>query len=172
MISGEALTRLSVWLAVTAYAIACAGMLLTRERPVQPGWIRGVWTLGCGFFLAHVACAFGFYHDWSHADAYRATARQTGEMTGMQWGGGVYFNYLFAAFWVADVVWRWIAPRSFGRRPPLAAAALHGYLFFMVVNGAFVFVRGPAKWYGLLLCTGVAVLWARNCWLAGRQRGA
>ncbi|HUF62613.1 MAG TPA: hypothetical protein VMN36_11110 [Verrucomicrobiales bacterium] len=172
MISGELLTRLSIWLAVTAYAIACAGMLLRREQRVESGWIRVVWTLGCGFFLVHVACAFGFYHEWSHADAYRATARQTAEMTGTEWGGGVYFNYLFAAFWSADALWQWSAPSSFARRPKIVAAVLHGYLFFMVFNGAFIFVRGPAKWLGLLLCAGVAVLWARNRWVATRQRAA
>jgi hypothetical protein len=151
---------LTAWLAVAAYASASAGLLLRRGRDLGgPGWPRVVWTLGCLVFLAHVACAFGFVHGWSHADAYRATAGQTAEMTGVNWGGGIYLNYLFAALWSADTAWWWAAPAHHEHRPRAVAAGLHAFLFFMVVNGAFVFVRGPLRWLGLVLCLAVAGLW-------------
>src|SRR5687768_15263236 len=54
---------------------------------------RWLWTIACLALLAHVTCAFAFYHQWSHAAAYRHTAEQTAAMTGMNWGGGLYFNY-------------------------------------------------------------------------------
>jgi len=159
MTTGEWLTKGTVWVALTAYALACAGMLLRRERQTSPCWIRRIWTLGCAIFLTHVACAFAFYHGWSHSDAYRETARVTAVMTGMDWGGGLYFNYLFAALWLGDVVWWWIAPVGHRRRPAAVGWMLHAFLYFLVVNGAFVFVAGPMKGYGFLLCIGLATLW-------------
>lgn len=168
MTTGEFLTKLTVWLALTAYAWACAG-LLSGDRS---NGIRIVWSVGCAIFLAHVACAFGFHHGWSHADAYRQTARQTAAMTGMNWGGGLYFNYLFAALWLGDVVWWWLSPSSHARRARLVGAALHGFLFFLVVNGAVVFVRGPMKAYGLFLCVSLLVLWWRGRRLTARGKDA
>jgi hypothetical protein len=86
---GELLTRLTIWLALLAYAAGAGTLLLARSRPSWLTRARWMWTCGCGFFLAHVVCAFSYYHGWSHAAAYRETARQTGEMTGLRWGGGI-----------------------------------------------------------------------------------
>ncbi|MEA3207020.1 MAG: hypothetical protein QOE70_77 [Chthoniobacter sp.] len=156
---GELLTRLTVWLALCAYATG-AGMWLVAQR--RPRWLAGArraWTCGCAFFLGHVACAFNYYHRWSHADAYQETARQTAAITGLHWGGGIFFNYLFAVAWVADLLWWWLAPESFLRRPARLAAVWHSFMFFMVFNGTIVFGRGPVRWLGALICAGLAVLW-------------
>src|SRR5438552_1815233 len=115
--TGELLTRLSIWLALCAYAITVGTLLLARRTSRTLVCTRWMWTFGCAFFLAHVVCAFSYYHDWSHAAAYRETARQTAEMTGLRWGGGIFLNYLFAVAWLADVLWWWLAPGSFAQRP-------------------------------------------------------
>jgi len=31
-----------------------------------------------------------------------------------------------------------------------------------VLNGAVIFVHGPMRWVGLILCAGVTVLWFRH----------
>ena len=169
MIGGEFLTRITIWLALCAYA-ASAGMLLLA----RPGsrWLlhaRAVWTIGCVFFLAHVVCAFRFFHHWSHAAAYDETARQTAAITGLRWGGGIWWNYLFAAAWLADVLWWWLAPGSFARRSPRLNAIWHGFFFFMVFNGTVVFGKGPVRWLGAIICGSLAVLWwrRRRCEIAG-----
>ncbi len=159
MSRGELLTKLSIWLAILAYAF---GMGLKLEARGRTGWLlgaRAAWTIGCGFFLGHVLCAFAYFHQWSHAAAYRETARQTAELTGWDWGGGLYFNYIFAAVWLGDVLWWWLAPVSFATRPSRLNALWHAFFFFMVLNGAVIFVHGPMRWFGLFLCTAVAVLW-------------
>src|SRR5258708_31308395 len=107
----EELTRWTIRLALAAYVAAL--VLRIREKRVglgnshsparSPGLDptrsekrqRGLWTLGCLLLWAHVACAFAVYHHWSHDDAYARTARETAEMIGVDWGGGIYFNYLF-----------------------------------------------------------------------------
>ena len=156
---GEFLTRLTVWLALCAYAIGAGMMLLARGRPPWLARARWAWTLGCAFFLAHLVCAFSYFHHWSHAAAVRETARQTGGMTGFHWGGGIFLNYLFAAAWLADVLWWWLASKSFAHRSPRLGIAWQGFFFFMVFNGTVVFGTGPVRWLGAVICAGLASLW-------------
>ncbi len=156
---GELLTRLTIWLALCAYAIGAGTLLLAQGRPRWLACARWAWTSGCAVFVAHVVCAFSFYHHWSHSDAYRETARRTGEMTGFHWGGGISLNYLFAAAWLADVLWWWLAPTNFARRSPRLAGLWHGFFLFMVFNGTVVFGTGPVRWLGALICACLASLW-------------
>lgn len=152
-------TKLTIWLALCAYATGAATLLLARSRPRWLACARRAWTFGCVFFLAHVACAFSYYHGWSHAAAYRETARQTAEVTGLYWGGGVFINYLFALAWLAEVVWWWTAPRSFARRSRWVTITSHGFFLFMIFNGTVIFGKGPVRWLGLSICLILGVLW-------------
>lgn len=156
--SAELLTRLSVWLALIASTIATGLRWLTRDLRLA----RGVWTLGCACFFVHVACAFGFYHGWSHAAAYRETARQTAELTGVRWGGGLYLNYLFAAVWLADVAWCWLAPASYLRRSALIGIGGQSFFLFMIVNGTIVFGHGAVRVLGVLICAALAAAWWKS----------
>src|SRR5688572_30163507 len=112
MDTGESLTRGTVWLALSLYV---AGELAKTRRHVGPVRDADRWlnTAGCAAFFAHVACAFHFYHDWSHTTAYADTARQTAELLGWKWGGGLYLNYAFALVWLGEVVWSWAKPKSY-----------------------------------------------------------
>jgi len=159
---GQLLTRLTIWLALCAYAIGAGTLLLARRRARWLAGARLAWTLGCALFFAHVASAFTYYHHWSHMAAYRETAQRTGELTGLRWGGGIYLNYLLALGWLADVGWWWLAPEPFARRSPRLSAIWHGFFFFMVFNGAVVFGTGPVRWLGVVICGGLAVLWWRR----------
>ena len=171
---GELLTRLTIWLALCASAIGAGILLLSRDRSRWLSGARLAWTLGCAFFLAHVASAFTYYHHWSHAAAYRETAQRTGELTGLRWGGGIYLNYLFAIAWVVDVGWWWLAPEGFSARSPRVNAIWQGFFLFMVFNGAVVFGTGPVRWLGVGICGGFAALWwrARHDKIASRGSGA
>ena len=172
MSTGAWLTKATVWLALLAYAIGAGRMLLARDRPGSSVKTRWVWTIGCVFFLAHVVCAFTFYHGWSHIAAYAETARQTAEMTGVRWGGGLFFNYLFAAAWLVEVLWWWLAPGSFARRSRWITGVWHGFYFFMVSNGTVVFGAGPVRWFGAVICAILAVLWWRKANIAAHPRGS
>ena len=70
---------------------------------------RAFWTVGSALATAHSAAAFAVFHDWSHDRALIATALQTAAVTGLDWGGGLFFNYAFLLVWGADVMWWWIA---------------------------------------------------------------
>jgi hypothetical protein len=151
---GELLTRGTVWLALTLYV---AGEIARRRSrsSVAARWLN---PLGCAVFIAHVACAFHFYHAWSHSVAYADTARQTAEMVGWNSGAGLYVNYFFATVWIADAFWSWITP-SYTARPIWITWAIRAFFWFMIFNGAVVFARGPMRGYGLLLSLGLIACW-------------
>jgi len=139
--TGELLVRWTVRLAVACYVVR---LLHDVRRPAtsMPRWLLGVWTAGCGLMMVHVLLAFGVYHHWSHAEAYASTARQTAELTGFDWGGGIYFNYVFVVFWLVDAVLNWLVPqRVTSSRYRLV---LHIVFAFMMFNATFVF--GPIVW--------------------------
>jgi hypothetical protein len=103
---------------------------------------RLVWTIGCAIFLAHVIAAFHFAHGWNHAAAYEHTRRETLALTGWDSGAGLYLNYVFAVWWLLDVLaWqRWADwPRRREFYWPMQA-----YFAFLVLNATVVF--GPRGW--------------------------
>jgi hypothetical protein len=106
-----------------------------------------------------VGAAYHFYHNWSHAAAYRETARQTAEVTGLDWGGGLFINYALVIGWVIDVaLWRLRGLDAYRKRPRWLAAAWQGFLLFIIFNATVVFKTGPLRWIGLGLCLWLAVL--------------
>ena len=163
---GELLTRWTARLLVACWA---ARLLLDVSRSPSPrreilaGW---AWTLGCGSYLAHIAAAFAFYHGWSHRAAWEHTAQRTAETVGLDWGGGVYFNYLAALLWSLDVLLFWSGRHSSATGPRARhAGSFHrlttAYLTFLVINATVVF--GPAAWkpVALLLVAVFVVVSAR-----------
>jgi hypothetical protein len=166
MDAGELLTRWTVRLALACYAGVLTLRLLPRYTTRRQAAARWLWTAGCLLYLAHVASAFQFFHGWSHEAAYRETARRTAESFGLAWGGGLYFNYLFTAVWVADVLCWWRGLAWYAARPRWLDRALHGFLAFMAFNGAVVFATGWVRWAGVAVCLVLGALW----WLRRRRR--
>ena len=155
--TGETLTRWTVRLALLLYAATVA---LRLVHPSRARLARLLWTIGCLLFLAHVAAAFHYFHGWSHAHAYRETARQTAERFGTHWGGGLYLNYLFTLAWAADAAWWWLRGAArYDRRPRWVGAALHGFMFFMAFNGIVVFERGATRWVAVGVTVVLVCLW-------------
>jgi len=166
MDSGALLTKVTVWVAVAGYAAGAAAFALSRGRRGWDAAARLAWTVACVALLAHVACAFHVYHGWSHESAYVETARQTGEVVGLDWGGGLFINYAILIGWVADVAWWWLAGLdSYRRRPWPLLAAWHGFLIFIIFNATVVFKNGFTRWAGLGVCLGLCVVG----WLAARD---
>ena len=159
MSKGELLTRITIWLALAAYAIGASVYLLSRGRRSWDAMARMAWIIGCVSILIHVACAFHYYHDWSHAAAYRETARQTAEVTGFDWGGGLFINYALVAGWIIDVAWWRRGLDVYRNRPAWLSATWHGFLIFIIFNATVVFKTGALRWIGLGLCLWLAFLW-------------
>jgi hypothetical protein len=131
--TGKALTIWSARAAALLYICWIVSAVRGQNRRA-----RIASTLALAAYLGHVWCAFEYVHGWSHATAYRETVRQTAELFGVRWGGGLYFNYVFTAVWLADCAGSWVAPRTWSSRPAWAAVALHFFLAFMWVNATAV----------------------------------
>jgi hypothetical protein len=123
---------LTIWTARAAAALYFTGLVLVIRK--QDTGSRAAFTAGLVTYLVHVGFAFHFFYDWSHSIAYRETARQTEELFGMYWGGGLYLNYLFTVLWAADC--------AFSRVPSFSRSrlrvAIHAFLAFMVLNATVV----------------------------------
>lgn len=155
---GEALTRNTVRLALAWYAVS----LLVLLRLTPDDWamqtLRGrvarwCWTVGCISFVVHVAIAFHFYHDWSHAHAFERTREDSGI------GEGIYLSYVFTGLWIADVAWWWARPQQYAARSPWIDRSLHVFMLFMVFNSMVVFETGATRWAGLLMFVVLSVAW-------------
>ena len=160
MTAGELLTRWTVRAALAFYVLTVAVRLSPAwRRPRGRRLARLAWTAGCLLFLTHVAAAFHVFHGWSHAHAYRETARQTRDLTGFDAGAGLYLNYAFTLAWAADAAWWWAAgAERYARRPRWVDVSLHAFLGFMAFNGTVVFETGATRWVALAACAGLAAV--------------
>jgi hypothetical protein len=155
----ELLTRWTIRLALVCYVAVLAGKI--AWRPQKAAWrhvVRGLWTLGCLLFLAHVACAFEFYHGWSHTRVLEDTSKQTYELMGWAFGEGIYFSYLFTLLWLVDVLWWWVCPTCYEGRGRALDWGIHGFMLFIAFNGAIVFEGGFTRWVGIVACAALAAL--------------
>jgi hypothetical protein len=153
---GATLIRLTIWAALIAYTAGEWGRVRTPPAP----WARVVWTAGALLYVSHVSAAFSFAYQWSHAVAYAHTAAQTADIVGLDWGGGIWVNYAFTLVWVMEAIWWWTSPLRYLARPRGVELAVRAVFLFMIVNGAFVFVAGPAKWMGVVIVAALCAIWA------------
>ena len=162
MDTGEFLTRATIWITIVAYAAGSVLFAWARGRTAWDSAARVVWTIAVVSLIAHFICAYQFYHDWSHDSAYRDTARQTDEVVGLNWGGGLFINYAFLTIWTIDVASWWIGGlNSYRARPWPLVAAWHGFLIFILFNATVVFKHGATRWVGLVVCLILFLSWAR-----------
>ena len=167
---GELLTLWTVRLALVCYVAYVAQRLtapkLARRSDSRFAAARAIWTLGCGLFLIHVACAFHYYHGWSHSAAWEKTASETDKLLGIRFGVGIYFSYAFMLLWLLDVAAMWLWPLADGALRLL----VHAYLLFIAVNGAIVFEAGPIRWAGIAACLLLAGLAGRAAYNWASER--
>jgi hypothetical protein len=123
---------------------------------------RAAWTLGAVLASVHAAVAFAVFYGGSHEVARVETMRQTEALTGVRFGGGIYVNYAFLAIWIGDAAWWWASPGWRSMRPRAVDAAIRGFIFFIMVNGAVVFADGLARVLGGVAVAAVAVAWLRR----------
>ena len=147
---GELLTRATVWLSLAGYSSSLVLFLFAHGRRSWDAAARIFWTVACAGLLAHILCAYHFFHDWSHGSAYLETARQTSEVYGLYWGGGLYINFLLMIGWIADVIWWWRGIEKYRNRPAIVSITWHAFLYFIFFNATVVFEGGILRWAGLL----------------------
>ncbi len=167
---GEQLTVWTIRLALALFAAVLLARLASLDGPRWEMVARWFWTAGCLLALAHGICAFHFVHHWSHEHAFNDTAARTKELTGMEVGAGIYFNYAFVIIWAWDVGWWWSSPKSYRQRSHLWNVPILGFLLFIAVNGAIVFESGPTRVFGFAAGGAMLVLLLRKTWQSRSSR--
>ena len=153
---------LIVWSArffVLCYALRLACDFLVTDVSRRERWGRWAWTIGVALLVLHLALAFHFVHHWSHASLVAQTARRTYEVTGMNWGGGVYVNYAFALLWVLDVGWWWTRAGSTRGEPAFLYWIVQAVFAFIMFNATVVF--GPPFWKWVVALAAALLIGAR-----------
>jgi hypothetical protein len=163
---GEWIVRVSVWAALLCYSAGPLATAVPSNRGQRT--LRIVWSLGAAAFLVHVISSFHVFYDWSHTIAVNETARQVAELTGREWGAGLYLNYVFTAIWIFDTAWWWSNAASYRRRSWSGVLLTHGFFLFMIFNATVVFEDGFVRILGL--CVTVVGILALG--KSGRQRRA
>lgn len=147
---GDALILWTVRLSLIAAFAAAVQHLRGRT-------FRTLWTVAFALYAAHVAAAFHYRHEWSHVQALNDTARQTRELTGLDYGGGLWWNYAITLAWGVDLALLW---RS--GRPAWWSRLFLALWLFMAVNGAIVFAAGPVRWLSVAALGAIAALFLRK----------
>jgi hypothetical protein len=96
------------------------------------------------------------YAGWSHARAVERVERTT------HFGPGIYVSHLFTLLWTLDVLYWWLCPQGYARRPAWVGALLHGFMAFIIFCATVVYETGPIRWAGLALLAGLGALLVRR----------
>ena len=158
---GRLLILTTIHASLASYVLAVTCWLTRRQDDRYRAW----WTAGCIFMWVHAACAFHFYHGWSHAAAVNDTALQTQKILGWPFGAGIWFSYALLVAWLADVLTLWFSTRQ-TIQAQRTRVALHAYTFFILFNGTVVFAEGLIRWLGMLAtCWFIWLSWryCRQC---------
>jgi hypothetical protein len=147
---------------IVFWTVAGAAAAWGASEIVRGAWQRWLWTMAAMLMLVHSVAAFGTIYGWSHTTAVEATARQTRAVTGFESGAGIYVNYAFLVVWLSDVVWWWRAPESYTRRSAGLSRFVHGFVWFMFLNGAVIFADGWMQGLGVAAVTAVTGTWLRQ----------
>ena len=140
---------LTVWL-----ALLCFGLGETARRPyvatrVTARRALAAHSAGLALMAVHIALAMGLVHRWSHASAMAATAAQTDAVYGLDFGGGVFRNYVFVVVWAIDAWW-WRVDPDRPRLDPAALRLLRLFYLIVLVNAAVIFAAGGRQVVGAL----------------------
>jgi hypothetical protein len=157
---GEFITKFTVWLALLGYVTTVIVLLAGKQK--WDSFARLAWTAGCLALIVHVACAYNYHHSWSYASSYKETAKQTAEVYGIYWGGGLFINYFLMIAWLADVIWWWTGLDKYRNRSKMITLSWHIFLFFIFFNATVVFVAGPLRWIGLFFTVVILALVLKN----------
>jgi len=149
----------TIWLSLALFIAGEFGKRAGRSGVLPWAWR---WSAAGAFLMVtHILISMSVAHAWSHASALAATAMQTNAVYGLNWGGGVYVNYLFITVWVAELaVWR-LAPARYAARLSWLKWTLRAFYFVVIANAAIVFAGGWRRVLGVGLVAALLASWRR-----------
>jgi hypothetical protein len=149
----------AIWLALVCLVLGELGRRRQRQTGVHTLWATKFSAVGVLLTAAHTLLAIGVAYDWDHARAVQLTAERAATVYGVAWPGSLYVNYVFIAWWAADVTWWWLRPASFVGRPALLEWAWRALVLTMTVNGAIIFASPAGRVAGVPLVAALLFVW-------------
>jgi hypothetical protein len=155
----DALLYLTVWVSLSLFALA----EIARDRTIE-SWPRAVSAAGLALMIVHILIAMGVRHGWQHAAAVAATAHQTNQVYGVEWGWGIYVNYAFVLAWCWMVIC-WV-PGCRGSGVPwcgfwfLVRVAAQAFFAIVIANAAVVFATGWRRLLGVSIMGILVLAWS------------
>jgi len=154
--SGESLMLWTVRCSVAFYGVALHDWMFPSDSSKRRYSI--CWLLSWMLCVIHVLCAFHFRHEWNHEAAIQHTTEMTWQVTGINWGGGLYINYVFLVTWGFSAI-RAAANGSLQPGKTLDTF-FHAFAAFMMFNATAVF--GPSWWWIPVLCLIALIGWKKT----------
>jgi hypothetical protein len=154
------------WLSLAGLLAGEAGAAAGRRAGVEPRWVWLAASAGWIALAVHMVLAMAVHHGWSHTAAVTETARLTGQVYGLAWGGGVYVNYAFLLLWLV-VLFRWRASGS-SDLPAWLIWTWRIAVLVVVSNAAVVFAAPARRLAGAIVTAALIVSW----WVSRRPAGA
>lgn len=155
---GAMLTAWTIRISLACLVAAVALRITGARHPATQRLDRRLWTFGFLAFLAHVVSAFHFHHGWSNAAAVADTQRQTRELLGFEFGGGIYFNYAFIAAWLIDLIWTLRNSEAQSKGVQIVRSSCLLFMLFIAFNGTVVFKSGWLRASGIAATVGLLSL--------------
>lgn len=149
----------TIWIALTLFVVAEAGKRRQSAHRAAPAWAWAAWAIGAILCAVHIVLAFAGRYGWSRDAAVRETARQTAAVYGVNWGGGVYVNYVFIAVWLIEACWWRAFPARYVGRQPAITWCLRAFYLLIIVNAAVVFAGARGRAIGLVLVAALVWVW-------------
>ena len=162
----DLIVRGSIWLALACFLTAHVAFGRSNAK-VPARWAHAVYWMGASLAFAHYLAAFHWHYNWSHTRAVAVTAGQTAQVFGLDWGGGVWVNYLFLAVWLADAAWR--TTRG-GVQVSAGTWVLRGFYLIVIANGAITFAEWPMQLAGSAVVAGLVWSWRPQAPRRARSR--
>jgi hypothetical protein len=149
----------TIWISLFLFALGEAGKRGLHDGRAPRLWAWPVSACGCAIAIVHIGIAMGAVHGWSHSAAVAATARQTSAVFGLNFGGGVYFNYAFVLLWAIEVwIWR-RSPERYTVRSPVVTWLLRAFYLVIIANAAIVFAGAWRRAAGGLVVASLIASW-------------
>lgn len=148
-----------VWLSLVGLLAGEVGAARRHRTGVEPWWAWPASMAGCLALCAHMLLAMASRHQWSHQAALLDTARQTAEVYGVAWGGGLWVNYAFAGLWMAWLTAWKASPARFWNQPRWQLWGARAFVFVIVLNAAVVFAAPQRRLAGAALTLALPAAW-------------
>lgn len=158
----EAVLYGTAWVASALFVTGEAGKRRSLTGASTSRWAWLLWFVGVLLCIAHTVLALDARYGWQHDAAVRATAAQTNAVYGLDWGGGIYVNYLFIATWLGEAVWWRLDPVAYFTRPRAVTMALRGFYLVVLLNATVIFAAPTRRALGAALIAALLVVWARR----------